>query len=146
MGFYSLDYEYWKRGKDRVRRSFNPDFFIRISIRDYLLLNTKADSNAVSQLRYLQEKGIDDIILVVEIKDDDDDSEATMAKEQFGKEHFKNLNSRLRKANPIDFLEQFRGSINQQYIFFLLRPGEYARWFSQLTSGMFINHLELIVD
>ena len=57
MGFYSLDYEYWKRGKDRVRRSFNPDFFIRISIRDYLLFNPKADSNAVSQLRYLQEKG-----------------------------------------------------------------------------------------
>jgi len=24
--FYSITYEYWKGGKDRVRRSFNPDF------------------------------------------------------------------------------------------------------------------------
>ena len=111
-----------------------------------MLLNAKADSNAVSQLRYLEEKGIDNIILVVEIKDDDDDSEATLAKEQFGKEHFKSLNSRLRKANPFDFQEQFRNSINQQYIFFVLRPREYARWFGQLASGMFINQLELIVD
>ena len=146
IGFYSLDYEYWRRGKDRVRRSFNPDFFIRICIRDYLLLNTNADFSAVSQLRYLEEKGIDDIILVVEIKDDEDDSEATLAKAQFGKEHFKSLNSRLRKANPIDFQQEFRNSINQQYIFFVLRPGEYARWFGQLASGMFINHLELILD
>jgi type III restriction enzyme len=29
--FYSIQYEYWKGGKDRVRRSFNPDFFIRLS-------------------------------------------------------------------------------------------------------------------
>ena len=146
MGFYSLDYEYWKRGKDRVRRSFNPDFFIKVSIRDYLLLNAKIDSNMVSQLHYLQEKGIDDIILVVEIKDNDDDSEATIAKEKFGKDHFKSLNSRLRKANPIDFPTQFQNSINQQYIFFLLRPGEYAKWFRQLASGMFLYSLELMVD
>ena len=146
MGFYSLDYEYWKRGKDRVRRSFNPDFFIRISIRDYLLVNISAHSNAADQLRYLQDKGIENIILVVEIKDDNDDSEATIAKEKFGKDHFRTLNRRLRKVNPIDFPEQFRSSINQQYIFFVLHPGEYARWFSQLASGMFINHLEVIAD
>ena len=34
--FYSLDYEYWKGGKDRVRRSFNPDFLIKVVLRDYL--------------------------------------------------------------------------------------------------------------
>jgi type III restriction enzyme len=145
MGFYSLDYEYWKRGKDRVRRSFNPDFFVKISIRDYLLINPGAESSAVSQLRHLQEQGVDDIILVVEIKDDDDDSEATLAKEQFGRDHFKNLNKRLQNANPVDFPEQFRNSLNQRYMFSLLRPSDYARWFSQLRSGLFIYNLEVIV-
>ena len=146
MGFYSLDYEYWKKGKDRVRRSFNPDFFIKISIKDYLLMNLHADSGAVSLLRHLQERGIDDIILVVEIKDNDDASEATAAKERFGREHFKNLNKRLRKANPIDFPAPFRNALNQQYIFFLLRPAEYATWFSRLNSGLFIYQLEAMMD
>ncbi|GAF85798.1 unnamed protein product, partial [marine sediment metagenome] len=34
--FYSIDYEYWKGGKDRVRRSFNPDFFIKIDLDAYI--------------------------------------------------------------------------------------------------------------
>ncbi|MEE8160464.1 MAG: DEAD/DEAH box helicase family protein, partial [Acidobacteriota bacterium] len=34
--FYSIDYEYWKKGRDRVRRSFNPDFFVRINLDRYL--------------------------------------------------------------------------------------------------------------
>ncbi|MBW2572738.1 MAG: hypothetical protein JRE61_10400 [Deltaproteobacteria bacterium] len=34
--FYSIDYEYWKGGKDRVRRSFNPDFFIKIDLDNYI--------------------------------------------------------------------------------------------------------------
>jgi len=34
--FYSIDYEYWKGGKDRVRRSFNPDFFIKIDLDEYI--------------------------------------------------------------------------------------------------------------
>jgi len=108
-------------------------------------MNLRAESSAVGQLRHLQEQGIDDIILVVEIKDDEDDSEATLAKEQFGREPFKNLNKRLRKANPIDFPDPFRNSLNQQYIFFLLRPSEYARWFSELRSGLFIYNLEVVV-
>lgn len=143
VGFYSLDYEYWKRGKDRVRRSFNPDFFIKISIRDFLFINNKAQSSAVSRLRYLQEKGIENIILVVEIKSDDDDSEATAAKEQFGKDHFKSLNSRLRKINPIDFPEQFRNSVSQRYVFYVLRPAQFGGWFGRLGNGMFIHDLEL---
>ena len=145
MGFYSLDYEYWKRGKDRVWRSFNPDFFIKISIRDFLLINNKAHPKAVSRLRDLQEKGIETIIFVVEIKGDDDDSDATAAKEQFGKDHFKSLNSRLRKANPIDFPEQFRNSIGQRYIFDILRPTDYSIWFSKLKNGLFAYDLELEV-
>jgi len=28
--------QYWKGGKDRVRRSFNPDFFIKIDLDEYI--------------------------------------------------------------------------------------------------------------
>jgi type III restriction enzyme len=36
MGFYSIDYEYFRKGKDRVRSSFNPDFFIKIDLARYI--------------------------------------------------------------------------------------------------------------
>ncbi|MFO7761685.1 MAG: DEAD/DEAH box helicase family protein [Desulfobia sp.] len=144
--FYSLDYEYWKRGKDRVRRSFNPDFFISLSISDYLLLNKSSQKSAADRLRYLQDKGVESITLVVEIKDDDDNSEATAAKEQFGKEHFKNLNSRLGSINPFDMPEEFQDHVGQRYIFQILRPGEFAGWFSRLANGLFIQNLELQTD
>ncbi|MCX6765203.1 MAG: hypothetical protein NT148_01545 [Candidatus Nealsonbacteria bacterium] len=40
-GFYSIDYEYWKGGKYRVRSGFNPDFFIKINLDDYIALLKK---------------------------------------------------------------------------------------------------------
>lgn len=135
--FYSLDYEYWKGGRDRVRRSFNPDFFIRISIRDFLLRIPK-DLPAIEQLRYLEDQGIEELILVVEIKGDDDQSEETRAKDQYAQDHFKALNQRLREANPADFPEQFRASLYQQYIFYLLRPADYPQWFGHLRTGAFV--------
>jgi len=137
-GFYSLDYEYWKAGKDRVRRSFNPDFFIRVGIGDYLLhLNSGWNGKSVQRLRDLQDRGIEDLVLVVEIKADDDDSEATRAKGQYGEDHFKALNRRLRDTNPIDLEEQYRESVNQLYLFDVLRPKEYAGWFASLRNGGF---------
>jgi len=30
MGFYSIDYEYFRKGKDRVRASYNPDFLSKL--------------------------------------------------------------------------------------------------------------------
>ena len=135
--FYTLDYEYWKAGKDRVRRSFNPDFFIRIGISDYLMhLNSDGHSKAVDQLRSLQDRGTEDLMLVVEIKSDDDDSESTRAKGQYGEDHFKALNRRLKETNPIDLPEQFRESLNQRYLFYVLRPQDYPGWFSRLRNGL----------
>ena len=135
--FYTLDYEYWKAGKDRVRRSFNPDFFIRIVISDYLMhLNSNGHSKAVDQLRYMQDQLIEDLMLAVEIKSDDDDSESTRAKGQYGEDHFKALNHRLKETNPIDLPESFRDSINQQYLFYVLRPQDYPGWFSRLRNGL----------
>ena len=135
--FYSLDYEYWKGGKDRVRRSFNPDFFIRIVVRD-CLLRIPSDAPAVDRLRQLEDQGIEELILVVETKSDDDQSEKTRAKDQFARDHFKALNQRLRDANPADFPEPFRASVHQQYIFYLLRPADYPQWFGHLRTGAFV--------
>jgi type III restriction enzyme len=135
--FYSLDYEYWKGGRDRVRRSFNPDFFIRISIRN-CLLRIPQDAPAVERLRHLEDQGIEDLILVVETKSDDDQSEETRAKDQYAQDHFKALNQRLREANPADFPEPFRAAVHQQYIFYLLRPADYPQWFGHLRTGAFV--------
>lgn len=135
--FYSLDYEYWKGGKDRVRRSFNPDFFIRILIRD-CLLRIPQDAPAGDRLRQLEDQGIEELILVVEIKSDDDQSEETRAKGQFAQDHFAALNQRLQEVNPADFEASFRNSIHQQYIFYVLRPADYAQWFGHLRSGAFV--------
>lgn len=135
--FYSLDYEYWKAGRDRVRRSFNPDFFIRMSIRS-CLLRIPQDAPAVERLRYLEDQGIDELILVVEIKDDGDQSEETRAKDLYGQDHFKALNKRLLEVNPADLQEPFRAAVNQQYIFYLLRLSDYAQWFGHLHNGAFV--------
>lgn len=137
--FYSLDYEYWKRGKDRVRRSFNPDFFIKIELDDYLFkLPSDASVTGIDRLRNLQNKGIKKIIFVVEIKDNEDQTDETRAKEAYGMEHFKALNTRLRETNPIDIPEQYRDSLNQHYIFNLLRPRDYPSWFSRLKTGLVV--------
>ena len=135
--FYSLDYEYWKGGKDRVRRAFNPDFFININLQDYIShLSPEPDQKAIQRLRKIQDQGIEDLILVVEIKSDDDNSDETRAKGVYGEEHFKALNQRLRETNPIDLPEQFRNSTNQLYSFNILRPAAYPSWFGRLRNGL----------
>jgi hypothetical protein len=135
--FYSLEYEYWKGEKDRVRRPFNPDFFIRIKLSEYLTrMGGNAEPQALHRLRSYQDKGIEELILVVEIKDDEDNSAESRAKEEFGKDHFQALNSRLRETNPIDLSEIFRASIWQQYFFFLLRPKDYPAWFAKIQNGL----------
>lgn len=136
-GFYGLDYEYWKAGKDRVRRSFNPDFIVRVNLADYLLLLPEDPTNmGVQRLREMQDKGVTDLMLVVEIKHDDDDSEQTRAKGEYGEQHFRALNPRLRDTNPIDFPEEFRNDTNQLYAFWILRPSEYNSWFGKLRTGL----------
>jgi type III restriction enzyme len=135
--FYSLDYEYWKGGKDRVRRSFNPDFFIRIVIRQ-CLLRIPQDAPALERLRKLEDQGIEEVILVVEIKSDDNQSLETQAKDQYARDHFKALNQKLLEVNPVDFTENFRPSLHQQYIFYVLRPTDYPQWFGHLRTGTFV--------
>lgn len=143
--FYTIEYEYWKGGKDRVRRSFNPDFFIRVGISEYLKhLPPDQTSTILRRIRDLQYKGIEELILVVEIKGDEDDSDETRAKGQWAEEHFRSLNQRLREINPIDLHERFRPSVGQGYIFHVLHPNEYASWFAKLRTGNIIFDMEII--
>lgn len=137
MDFYSLDYEFFKGGKDRVRRSFNPDFFIYIDLAHYIdKIHEDTPDVDITRLLELQDKGIKTIIRIVEIKSDDDQEEVTRAKERYGKEHFEKLNKVLSKTNPIDTPEDFRDCINSQcYIFDLLTPEFYNTWFYRLGQG-----------
>ena len=135
MGFYSLDYEYWKRGKDRKKASFNPDFFIKQGLKDYInqLESINPDLD-LSKLKKLEEQGRETLIRVVEIKSDEDDTEATPAKEKHAKEHFKLLNERL-KSTPTTIDKKYQTDFYQYYTFDLLRPLEFPFWFSNLTTG-----------
>jgi len=134
--FYGIDYEYWRKGKDRVRRSFNPDFFIKIDL-DRYIQNVEAegyDTN-LTTLRDLQDEGVKTIIKVVEIKSDDDDDEATPKKEEWAMDHFKRLNERLKKQNAGDIEEKYRSELRQHYVFSLLTPKSYDTWIFDLKRG-----------
>jgi type III restriction enzyme len=138
-GFYGLDYEYWKQGKSRTHRTFNPDFFLRLHIADYLLhLTSDPSDQSVSRLRLFQDKGIEDLILAVEIKHDDDDSDMTQAKEKAGLKHFQAVNRKLRQTNPADLPVAHRPHYAQHYAFKLLRPEDYNNFFGNLRTGLIV--------
>jgi hypothetical protein len=94
--------------------------------------------NVVERLHALQDKGMKELIFVVEIKSDEDQDEITRAKERYGIDHFVAVNNRLDVINPIDVPEDFRVSIHQHYSFFLLTPKEYGQWFGKLRSGALV--------
>ncbi|HHY26717.1 MAG TPA: DEAD/DEAH box helicase family protein [Desulfitobacterium dehalogenans] len=130
-GFYSIDYEYWKRGKDRVRRGFNPDFFIKIDLEKYCeILKNNNMLQYQERIKELQDKGIKTIIRVVEIKSDEDDDEATSAKKDWAKMHFSTVNEIIQEA-----LSNGSNEINQIYTFDILTPDEYDSWFKGLKEG-----------
>lgn len=138
-GFYSIEYEYWKGGKDRVLRSFNPDYFVKINLDNYIkFLRQEGNSDNLAFLKELQEKGIESIIRVVEIKSDEDEDEATPAKAEKAKTHFTSLNQKLIDANPLNLPKEFRSDIKQYYTFDLLKPSGFVAWFSKLKNGEII--------
>ncbi len=139
-GFYSISYEYWKGGKDPVRRGFNPDFFIKIDIERYLdvLMKDEKPEN-LKDLRSLQEQGVEQIIKVVEIKSDEDEDEATPKKAEYAAEHFKVLNEKLKSVNAVDIQEEHRPDLKQYYTFDLLKPRDYQSWFHNLKNGIIVN-------
>lgn len=134
--FYSIDYEYWKGGKDRVRRSFNPDFFIKIDLDEYISrLESEGKQDYLEKLKKLQDEGVETIIKVVEIKSDEEEDEATPAKDEYAKAHFELVNSKLGALNLADLDSQYRYDTKQHYIFDLLTPHHFPRWIADLKKG-----------
>ncbi|MBL7084049.1 MAG: hypothetical protein ISS41_10555, partial [Candidatus Aminicenantes bacterium] len=134
--FYFIDYEYWKGGKDRVRRSFNPDFFIKIDLDDYIsMLESEGKEDHLEKLRKLQDEGIETLIKVVEIKSDEEHDEATPAKEEYAKVHFERVNKKLSTLNLADIDSQYRADARQYYTFDLLTPNQFQGWISDLKKG-----------
>jgi type III restriction enzyme len=134
--FYSIDYEYWKGGKDRVRRSFNPDFFIKIDLDEYISrLESEGKQDHIEELKKLQDEGVETLIKVVEIKSDEEQDEATPAKEDYAKAHFDRVKKKLNTLNPADLDSQYRSDAKQYYTFDLLRPNQFPGWIANLQKG-----------
>jgi type III restriction enzyme len=134
--FYSIDYEYWKGGKDRVRRSFNPDFFIKIDLDWYISrIESEGKQDHVEKLRKLQDEGIETLIKVVEIKSDEEQDEATPAKKEYAKAHFERVNSKLSTLNLADLESKYRSDAKQHYTFDLLTPHQFPGWIADLKKG-----------
>jgi type III restriction enzyme len=134
--FYSIQYEYWKGGKDRVRRSFNPDFFIKIDLDDYISrLESEEKHEHLEELKELQNEGIETLIKVVEIKADEEQDEATPAKEEYAKAHFERVNKNLSRTPLADIDAQYRADTKQYYSFDLLTPHQYQGWIADLKKG-----------
>jgi type III restriction enzyme len=93
VGFYSIEYS-WRKGEHPKQGSFNPDFFIKIN----------------------------NDIIVVEIKMDNDVSEENKAKLRYAKEHFERV-TELQKE--------------QRYYFKFLSPGSYDLFFKSLTKNTY---------
>lgn len=103
--FYEIEYS-CRRGSSNSKSrkyyhdKFNPDFFLKVS---------------KENMTYY---------LIVEIKDDGDDSDENKAKYKYAVQHFNELNSRMEKSN-----------IPERYIFHFLSPNSYDIFFNHLKDG-----------
>lgn len=98
MGFYEIDYS-WKKGEHPKRGKFNPDFFIKIG----------------------------NLILVVEIKDDDeinDPSPENKKKNEYAIMHFNWVNAYLQKKK-----------FKMRYKFNFLTPTDYNNFFQSIRDS-----------
>lgn len=122
-GFYEISYSCrYGGGRSKTRKYFhsffNPDFFLKIT------------------------KGAYRYYLVVEIKEDKDDSEENKAKNRYARQHFEELNHRLEAAGE-----------KERYLFHFLSPNGYTAFFDQLRSGTILEgpdtfkcELELLLE
>ena len=113
QGFYSIDYSITTTGgKHSKQRSFNPDFFIKISKNGF------------------------EYIIVVEIKSDNDDSPENKAKYKYALQHFDDLNNELEKnAIKQKYLFHFLSPNSYTEFFQYLRD-------ERLIKGKFRSDLE----
>ncbi len=98
-GFYAVTYTF-KVGSHQKQKEFNPDFFLRV------------------------EREEETVFLVVEIKEDRDDSAENRAKYRYACLHFEKLNEELKKRD-----------IRERYLFHFLSPKDYHAFFLYLRDG-----------
>jgi type III restriction enzyme len=107
MRFYEIDYA-WKKGTAPKRGKFSPDFFIKVG----------------------------DIILVVEIKGDEElrePSEENRKKNEYAIAHFKQLNAYLeQKGSPTFYKFNFISPVNFTTFFQHIREGRVKGFRSRL--------------
>jgi hypothetical protein len=72
---------------------------------------------------------------VVEIKSEEEQDEATPAKEEYAKAHFERVNRKLRTLNLANIDNQYRADAKQYYTFSLLMPNQFPGWISDLKKG-----------
>lgn len=119
--FYQIPYSVKKGGKDSKTRSyshrqFNPDYFVKINSDDM------------------------EHYIVVETKEDKDISEENIAKYKAAKNHFIDLNDKLKKEG-----------IKQNYVFNFLSPSSYPNFFEyvkdlRIVEGKFKSELEIMLE
>ena len=103
--FYEIEYSCrYGSGQSKSRKyyhdKFNPDFFLKVP------------------------KGEGTCFLVIEIKEDGDDSEENKAKYRYALQHFDQLNRRLREQGEAE-----------EYIFHFLSPSGFDTFFDHLRAG-----------
>ena len=77
------------------------------------------------------------LIKVVEIKSDEDQDEATPAKEDYAKAHFERVNKKLSALNLADLESRYQSDAKQHYSFDLLTPYHFPGWIADLKKGNF---------
>lgn len=102
VGFYSIDY-YWRKGEHHKKGSFNPDFFLW--------------------------RKKDNMILVVEIKEDLLIKNITDEKTDIAKEH------KAKYKFAKDHFERLNKNIKTKYFFTYLTPNDFDKFFEYLRQG-----------
>lgn len=140
-GFYSIDFEYWKEGKDRKKAGFNPDFFLLIDLERYIAV--LRDTNQTTHIHKLESlrvggAGIKYIICVVELKGDSDIDPLSKNKEEAALAHFAEVNKQISQTNEADIDADDRKYFASVYDFTLLHENEIKHWFTKLSKGELI--------
>ena len=112
-GFYEIEYSFQEGGSGRSKRGkFNPDFFLWLAN--------------------------DDVVVVVEVKGDGDDSWRNKGKREAAVEHFATINEMLAKKKS-----------KRRYVFRMLSPRDYDKFFESVRTlevDTFRSNLEGLLD
>jgi len=116
IGFYPIEFEYFKKGKDRMRASFNPDLFIKIKLSDYIRILRQNGVN-IDLLTEMEDKGVNTVIKSVEIFSDENTKDTFLGKKRDATMHFETVNKKLIEGQlPADYVSQT--SAESQYYAF----------------------------